>query len=240
MERRNLLKIFGLSSAAIVNTDAAEVSFEKVTDFTAKPLKNELSPFAMDVVKGQLYSAFVVDDSFVEYRRTDGIETFDDRKFDCRLKERHQFFNYELGQANPYNTPWVKPGDTITYAETNMFQAGRLDPPRAFASQRLGVVFSPKCDAASRSELINNYSVSMWIGQKQFFRAPMSEMFSVGEPTNKQFPELPVQGMVDVRPLPLIMQYGYNFHAEIVGKPFKSGYIKMWVVYDGLDARVVQ
>jgi len=241
VNRRDLLKTFGVTSAAVANVKGPgpETTFEKLTDFSAVPLHRSFS-YAFDVVRARLYSAIVVDDSFVEYKRTDGEDSLADLKFDCRLKDRHQFFKYALGMPNPFDTPWCKPGSTITYADTNMHQAGRLDPPEAFMIQRVGIVFSPRCDPISRSTFIENYSLAVWLGCKQFFRCPVAECFSVGQPVVKQFDELPEKGSVDLAPLPLILENQMSFFAEISGVPFKSGYLKFWVVYDGLHARGVQ
>jgi hypothetical protein len=242
LNRRDLLKTFGVISAAVANVKSDETTFEKLTDYTSKPLvPRTFQPFTMDVVKARLYSALVVDDTFVEYMRTDGeTDTFADYKFDCRLKDRHQFFKYSLGTPNPYDTPWVKPGGTITYADTNMNQDCRLNAPEAFMIQRVGLVFSPKCDPVSRSTFIENYSVAVWMGCKHFFRCPIAECFSIGEPVNKQFHELPEKGSVELLPLPLIVENQIPFFAEIQGNPFRSGYLKCWVVYEGLHARGIQ
>jgi hypothetical protein len=239
MSRQEMLKTMGLPEAAVSNTVRGETTFEKVTDYSTVPLKRGLSPYYMDVQKGQLYSALVVDDKFIQYKDQEGNAAAD-FKFNMRLKKLHEFFKYSVGMPNPYYTPWVTPGGTITRAETNMYQPCRLDVPEAFAIQRVGVVFSPMCDLWARTKLIENYCLTVWIGQKSYARLPLASLFSVGVPTDKQFHDIPVKGMVDLEPLPLLIENQVSFHATIDGTPFESGYLKLWVVYDGLHARGVQ
>jgi hypothetical protein len=93
-----------------------------------------------------------------------------------------------------------------------------------------------------RSRFIESSSVEVWLGQKNYFRAPLSAMFAVGEPKGAgPFPEFPVKGMIDIMPLPLIIADQMSFWGQIVTKPYDyKSTMRMWLVYEGLHARGVQ
>jgi hypothetical protein len=193
----------------------------------------------LSVTVGQLYSSLVIDNKVITLKDEEG-NVYENYKFDMRIKERHQFFNYAIGVPNPHITPWVRPGSYLTTTDTNLNCQNKLEPPEAFSIHRVGIVFSPKCDHASRLQFIENYQLSIILGRKIYFRSPISTLFSVGEPIEGKFGELPDKGMVDISPIPMVIQSQMSFSAEVAGTPFESGYLKMWVVFDGLHARGVQ
>jgi len=220
--------MFGLTGAAFATTSVGKTTIETVTDQTIKPLEIALvepgmradlradcdplfSP-SMNVQKGRLYCA-------QEFQRVDNTIPF---------------FQYDR------TVPWaVRPA---MYADTNLYQACRLYAPESFAIKQVGVDFSPTCDPKDRCRFIDHSAVEVWIGQKNYFRAPLSQMFGVGEPSwQRPFPEFPVKGMIDLLPLPLIIEHQLHFWGQIVTKPWNySKRIRCWLVYEGLHARGMQ
>ena len=221
--RRGLLSMFGISAAVVAVPSAASgTTLEKVSDPGVKPFPpaeeqfrqgRYVLPSLMDVQKGRLYSAFEAD-------------------ADTHTPDRIQFFHYPVGVA----VPW---GNHATHNDTDMVMANSLPAPEHFCVQRVGVVFSPICDPDDRARFIDNYTVTVWIGMKWYFRRPLSEAFAVG--TSKYEPEYPSMGLVDLAPLPLIIQSQQHFSAELEGTGvLLEKRLRMWCVFDGLDARGVQ
>jgi hypothetical protein len=229
-DRRGFLGLFGVG-AAIVAADG------EVTEEVAKPepiptlspqehqtmrIRNTLERF-MDVQSGRLYSSLVV--AGKDYVFYEGPE-----HGEGSLKSRHHFFHYGLGSSNPYVTPWCRT-DGITFAETNMGQASRLDAPEAFIVERCGLLLSPSNDRDLQARLIDDYCFEIWLGSKEYFRRPLAEVFQVRdfEPTK------PILGLVEIK-MPLIIAHQMCFNAQIAGTPFNwagDQRLKMWAVFDG-------
>lgn len=214
-QRRDILKLFGLSTAAFGSQTLTETVIEQVTDPTVQPLRPpQFIPqqgMALDVRRGCLYSA-------QEFSETGHVI---------------QFFEYDR------TTPW---GTQVTYADTNLYQAGRLDAPECFAILKVGCVFSPACDPEDVARFIDQSTLAVWIGQKNFYRKPLSSVFSIGNPSaDLPFPKFPVEGMADISTLPLIIEHGISFFGQISTKPQKfNKRVRMWMVYEGLHGRGIQ
>ena len=209
--------MFGLTGAAFAVSVDGKTEIETAKDPTVtRP--NELAKFKgmssyMDIQKGRLYCA---------------------REFDSVIGSHLQFFDYKVGDILPT-------GEFATTVDTNMWMSMALPAPQCFAVERVGVVFSPMCDPDDRSRFIDTSIVEVWIGQKQYFRRPLAEMFSVGEMNMGKNPEAPVKGLVDLDPLPLILMTQQMFYGQIVTKPYDyKKRMRVWLVYDGLDVRGVQ
>lgn len=251
--RRNFLKMFGLTGAAFARTSVAGTTVETVTDKTVEPLtiplvepgrygsaliagERNTGPEFMDVQKGRLYSAQEfqrVEDQRVN--RPDGSYSYTRKTLTTgSVSPQIQFFHYDRW------TPW-EPSQEATLVDTNMYRPCMLTAPEAFAIQQVGIIFSPLCGSQDRSRFIETSTVEVWLGQKLYARYPLSMAFSIGEPKGKgPFPEFPVTGMIDLRPLPLILEHGLTFFGQIHTKPAEySQKLRLWMVYEGLHARGV-
>lgn len=213
-DRRRFLKMFGVTTAAIGATTLNGTEIEKVTDQTVTPLVID-PEHIMDVRHEPLYSALVLDPGWP--------------------KERHQFFGYSLGMANPYATPWVSSSDPyIRYSETNMQMANRLSAPRLYCVKRIGVLFSPTSDRLDRVNFIENASLSLWMGQKRYWRGPLAMAHGIG--IMDRHSNVPASAMAELD-VPLIITTEMRFYAELDVSQFQiKNRIKLWAVLDGLHA----
>lgn len=130
-----------------------------------------------------------------------------------------------------------------TYTDTtwtNMVRAGELPPPTVYGIQKIGVCFDPRTEPALRSTFVGRYVLTVWIGQKRYFRAPLSAMFSVGEPSLEVNPVFPVKGAIGLE-LPIVIPSMMSFHVTLEGQPIQPhGRLKLWAYFVGRHARAVQ
>lgn len=228
--RRDFLKVFGLTSAVAVNVSTDKgAEFEKVTaeepitPLTHEPFFNRRS--AYDVVDGQLYSSLEIDG---------GEELINGYS--------SQFFSY--GLLGPSGSSMLG-GRWANLNDTNLSNAFRLDVPEMFAIKRIGLVFSPSCDPKDRSALVDSFAISLWLGQKCYFRMSTANLFSVGKPsikeTNRINPEFPVKYMHGLE-LPVVIETMLHFYVQLEGGSYfrPEHRMKMWAVLEGSHARGVQ
>ena len=229
-KRRDFLKVFGLSSAIAVNVSTDKgAEFEKVTAkepilSLTNPALGRLNGGDYSVVDGQLYSSLEIDG--------------EKELIDCYSS---QFFSYGLGP----NGSSLLGGRWANLNDTNLFNAFRLDAPEMFAVKHIGLVFSPSCNPKDRSELVDSFTISLWLGQRCFFRMPTANLFSVGEPNVKEInrinPEFPVKYMHQLE-LPVVIDTMAHFYVQLEGGSYfrPEHRMKMWAVLDGLHARGIQ
>lgn len=215
-DRRNFLKIFGVTAAAVPAVSLAGEEMHVENEVTAKPITPPYidSSHMYDVQSAQLYSA---------------IETNDGRPV-----SRLQFFSYGCGDP----VDW-KPFHRASLADTNMHRAGALVQPEKFCVEEIGLVFSPASNAAERSRFIASAALTVWIGQKAYWRSPVAALFSVGEQraTSRSNPEFPITGMASLS-LPLILHPDCSFHTEVDAPGFyPEAPLRMWAVLQGKHAR---
>lgn len=233
-DRRNFLKLFGVTAAALPVMGTAGTTIERIEEKQVSPLV-PYSPSAwderqyMDIQSAQLYSAM---------NFTEGAT-------------HHSFFRDAIG----VQAQW-KQGEAVTLDDTNMCMCSRLPAPEVFLVQKMGLVFSPSgvewdsgMQGAARSAFIESASISLWLGQKVFQRFPVASIFSVGGRRNagRINPEFPIAGMGTLQ-LPVVIDNQMSFfvevqHAYSLGKfPYRDDRpprIRAWAVLEGLHARGV-
>lgn len=206
--RRNFLKTFGLSSAAVVGASGAIETLKlSKEDLVPAPIvagdKEAWNP-GRDVVSGCLYDRAVFDRN--------------------SLSNSYKFFNTGCtSERGP--------------EDTNVYHAGRLDPPILFAVKKFGVTFSPGTKPEVRNAVIQRYSLRLWLGNKVYFEAPLVEAFGIenSDPTA----DFKTLYQVD---LPVVIAYDHYFALELssrVGLP-NHPKLSMWGVLHGLQARGIQ
>jgi hypothetical protein len=219
--RRGFLKLFGVGTAAVA-TLKGEEGFDKIT--SSEPVvpadtipNNRFNSYYMDVQSACLYSSLVLGKSEPAHPSYD-------------------FFRYAVGEYVPQDGQVVQ----AQMSDTNMFMSGRLGPPEAFLVKRIGLVFSPSSDPELRSKFIDNYSISLELGQKTYQRVPLSLVFSVADVGPKNC-VLPYKTYFDLK-VPLVIDNQMSFRCVLLGNQnFNiTGPLKMWAVLEGLHARGVQ
>jgi hypothetical protein len=153
LKRRNFLKVFGLSTAALVSENGDAVT---VIDSNVKPIENSgaynyLWQDRYDVTPGCLYD-------HVRVERHTG-------------PHRIQFFSD------------VEASSKKCYNDTNLVRNQQLEPTCMFAIKKLGITFGPQTSEAIRDAVVKRYALELWLSQKNYFRAPLiecntSEVFS--------------------------------------------------------------
>ncbi len=235
-DRRGFLKLFGLTSAAFVAADAS-ASAPPVDIVTAAPAELAAMPSPHSV------------QSFATLNRihrpwSPSVMDLRDEPLWGRVRiERNSMLDtYRIFQGPNCGNGGYDP------SETNIDQPGSLLSPQAFCIKKIGFVFSPQTLPALRSAFIDRYALRLYLGQKRFWEAPLSMVFSVGEPTpdnpgpdgNLGFQTLPDAGFVSLA-IPLILESGYYFNLELVGTPIHPcGKITAWGVFKGLHVVGIQ
>jgi hypothetical protein len=127
-------------------------------------------------------------------------------------------------------------------AETNMLMHGQLPMPEAYSIDKIGFVFSPTTIPALRSAFIDRYALGLFLGNKRYWQAPLSTIFSVADPSRdeKGFATLPDEGFAKLD-IPLVIEAGVYFNLTVIGKPiYPCGKIIGWGVFKGLHAYGIQ
>jgi hypothetical protein len=234
-----LLKVFGLGAAVVPDISANGTTFETVTDPKPAPpvgerRLQEARSFvnAFDVVHEYLYSALEVG----RQREPEGSvlvapsgRHLDRRVIDC--KPMYELFRYAEGDY-----PMELGGRRATVADTNIWQAGRLDAPETYAVGRIGILFSPLTRPEVRRSFAERYTVELWMGQKEFWRSPVAAAFAVGEMETLDSPPI---GWVNLE-VPLMIVNQMTFFVRLVGTPDPDDELKLWAVLGNLHARGVQ
>jgi hypothetical protein len=210
-DRRDFLKLFGLSSAAVAIAEGSASEIEMVSAPSPVPLPIVSQTAAF--MKQSPHNTYDVRDeplySVVHTERN-------------AMKEDYRFFACS-GQ------------DTL--AETNLCQSNRLMNPEAYCVKQIGFVFSPLTLPALRSAFIDRYALSVGVGRKPYFTAPLALLFSVAdvEPDRENgFAKFPDEGFVKLE-IPLIFAPGVYFWAQLIGKPIHPcGKLTGWAVFKGL------
>ena len=216
--RRDFLKLFGVTAAAIPAVSVAGETVEIHKDPSVEPLGNLAKRYEdhFDVQRAQLYSALEI---------TGG-----------RPRSQFRFFDYGLGTV----LDWKRGNATI--ADTNMSRAGCLCVPESFLVENVGVTFSPASDAKERSRFIEASVLTVWLQQKAYWRAPVASLFSVGErrKASQINPEFPVSAIATLD-IPLILHPDMYFAVEIDAPKFYPEMpLRMWAVLEGKHARAFQ
>ena len=87
--------------------------------------------------------------------------------------------------------------------------------------------------------------MDLWLGQKTYWRSPVSHLFCVGEvgvnEKDRVNPEVPMQYMHELE-IPLIIQDQMSFRVGLTGTEYfrPEHRMKMWSVLSGLHARGIQ
>jgi hypothetical protein len=239
-----LLKVFGLSTAVVPTISANGTTFETITDPNPAPpvgerRLQEMQAFierdyyhAYDVVHEYLYSALEVGrrqepqgSMLVEPSGT----RFDRRVIDCR--PMYELFNYGLGDY-----PAELGGKQATLTETNLCQAARLDIPETYAVGRIGILFSPLTRPEVRRSFAERYAFELWLGKKEFWRAPVASAFAVGEIDAMDSPAI---GWCQLA-IPLMIVNQMSFFVRLVGTPDPDDELRLWAVLGNYHARGVQ
>lgn len=222
-DRRSFLRLFGASTAAVATVEGIETVSAPTAPAEFQSDQNFRGIAGSDWACRAI--AFEVRPE-VLYQRIDIDKNAMPGRFDV--------FSISLGMPT---------GDGYAdYTVTNLQKPNCLPMPNAFQVRKLGVVFSPKSEPGLRSAFLDRYEMCFRVQQKTYWRAPLSFMFSVGEPERQRgFTTLPDKGLADIGEIPLILTDEITFHAELYGKPIHPcGRLKFWVVAEGLMARAIQ
>jgi hypothetical protein len=220
--RRGFLKLFGLSTAAIV----------------AAPVAADAEP-TVEVIKSESPAPEVAARGFEPYFDRDHTMLMDVRDEPLwsalRIEPNSMLGRYKLFQQ-------TGAADGLTLGETNMLQAGKLPAPEMYCIKQIGFVFSPKTIPGLRSAFIDRYALQLNLGRKRYWEAPLSTVFSVAEPERdaKGFATLPDAGFATLE-IPLVIEHELYFNLELIGKPIHPcGKILGWGVFRGLHACGIQ
>jgi hypothetical protein len=220
-DRRGFLKLFGLSTAAIVAAPVAadaeptveviksESPAPEVAAHGFEPYFDREHTMLMDVRDEPLWSALRIEPN--------------------SMRSRYKLFQ-DVGQ------------DGLTLGDTNMLRPGALPAPEMYCIKQIGFVFSPKTIPGLRSAFIDRYALSLHLGRKRYWEAPLSTVFSVAEPERdeKGFATLPDAGFATLE-IPLVIEQELYFSLEVIGKPIHPcGKILGWGVFRGLHAVGIQ
>jgi hypothetical protein len=180
--------------------------------------RNEI-PVNANVVAGALYSRIDIA-SLLEFtvNRTTIIQFFDYGDQPGNIKQLG-------GESRP------------TLVDTNVPKAHGLPVPEGFAVKGIGFAFSPDTDPGDRVRFSSSYVLEFWIGQRNYFRRPIAELFSVGN-GNLVDPLRPLSGYVDLSDFPLTFNYEHHFSGQAIGSPFENHKpIRAWMIVYGLHMR---
>jgi hypothetical protein len=177
--RRNFLQVCGVSAAVMGPVSATSYMSNKVnpSEELATVTDKTEHLIAWDVVRGQLYDYVSLD----KPDEPDGPGVY---------------------------TAFGKCG-AAPMLETNVYDY-RLNAPESFLVERVGLAFPWHCRLADRKDLFaffDNYTVTIWIGRKHYFQAPLAFMKKCGRDGNQAF--------VDLTPLPLIITPGQRLMVQL-------------------------
>lgn len=232
-DRRTLLKVFGLGAAVapVLHGDTERMEF--VEDLQPAPdvASRRLAPYEyLDVVHNHLYSALDIGKQRVSSSLIVGPSGEPIEVRVPNAQSSYLLFSYGVGES---------PGElghrTATYSDTNLHQRMRLDAPESYAVSRVGVLFSPATSPRVRESFAERYVFTLWIGKKQYFRAPVASMFAVGE---IEATESPAAGFISLE-VPIIIANQFSFYVELQGEPNEADELKLWAVLGNLHARGV-
>jgi hypothetical protein len=219
--RRGFLKLFGVSTAAIV----------------AAPVAADSEP-VVEVIKSETSAPAVPGRNFEPYFDRERHMVMDVRDeplwSPLRIEPNSMQSRYKLFQDTGQ--------DGLTLGDTNMLRPGTLPAPEMYCIKQIGFVFSPQTIPALRSAFIDRYAASLYLGRKRYWEAPLSTVFSVAEPERdaKGFATLPDAGFATLE-IPLIIEHELYFCLDLIGKPIHPcGKIKGWGVFRGLHAVGIQ
>ena len=210
-DRRDFLKIFGLSTAAVALPEASASDVQVVS---AEPSPAPISH---------------THKFFQPHPEPNPLDVRDEPAWSQLRVERNAMKEYYALFDCPHGATW---------AETSMLQANQFAPPEAYCVKKIGVVFSAASIPALRAAFIDRYMLMLIVGRKNYFSAPLSTLFSVAaEPqteTEQWFGVLPDAGFTELE-IPLILSGGTYFSVMLKGKPIHPcGTLKAWVVLKGL------
>lgn len=222
-DRRNFLKVFGVTGAAVAGVGMTPPTEEVLTHEEAgPPLKQSgwsSSRNYYDVVSNLLYDRL----TFHEGESVPNVCDF-----------------FKLGVIGPG-------GYARGLEDTNVYQACKLDAPEAFLVKSMGVCIVPGCDGDMEKQLINNYCVELWIGQKCYARSPLAMAFAYmpapWQPKDVQLKARTVSDGFYKLELPVVIPYDAIFHMSIRSslRMYVGAHdLSMYGVLNGLDARGVQ
>jgi hypothetical protein len=124
-----------------------------------------------------------------------------------------------------------------TLTESNLCTPGHLEAPEQFAIKSIGLVFAPTTDRVDRELFAENYLLEFWVGQREYFRNPIAEIFSIGD-GNLTDPMQPLRASADLTDFPLMLNYDRDFYGIANGQPFTLRKpLKVWMVLRGLYMR---
>jgi hypothetical protein len=221
--RRGFLKLFGVSSAAIVVAPSVA---------NAEPTIEVLKADEASISEQQR----TIEQTFPQiHYRNDVLDVRDEPLWSrLRIEPNSMRRQYQLFQEAI--------GPDCGLDKTNMHRAGCLVAPEMYCIKKIGFVFSPKTIPALRSAFIDRYTMHLFLGHKRYWEAPLSTVFSVGEPDRdeKGFATLPDAGFATLE-IPLVIEQELYFCLELVGEPIHPcGKVTGWAVFKGLHAVGVQ
>lgn len=212
--RRNFLKLFGATSAAMVGTNGMPetVKLEGAEPKPRQPIAGSTVDHAqwndgipeMDVISGVLYDRLDIPKN--------------------GLQHHHRFFGRGLGPERGLE-------------QTNVWQQNALCAPEMFKIEKFGITFQPSIKPELRDAIIKRYCVEFWLGQKVYFRAPMVEAY--GGPNSD--PTIDFKTLYTLN-LPIILVSGHYFSLEMTSAdplPINPK-LALWGVIHGMHARGVQ
>jgi hypothetical protein len=221
--RRGFLKLFGVSTAAIVAAPTVIDAEPTVEVIKAEPEIPE------QPIEGTWRNPRLHDDPYMY------LDVRDEPLWSqLRIEPNSMLGHYRLFQQTG--------ADGLTRGETNMLEAGKLPAPEKYCIKQIGFVFSPKTIPGLRSAFIDRYALSLNLGRKRYWEAPLSTVFSVAEPERdaKGFATLPDAGFATLE-IPLVIEHELYFSLELIGKPIHPcGKVLGWGVFKGLHAVGVQ
>lgn len=227
-DRRDFLKLFGLGTAAIATVDPlpgakaaapgdANMVVETIPPAEISPVQAFQGSVEARAVPNLLQVCDAMLWSQLEVERNDMLETY-------------SLFQEPLGLRRDL-------------AKTNMEHAGMLPAPSMFCIKQIGFFFSAKTIPALRSAFVDRYVLSLTLGRKTYWQAPLASLFAVRTPASEdaaEFASLPDAAFAALE-IPLIIGVGMNFKLEAIGSPMRPcGTLKGWGVFKGLLARGIQ
>jgi hypothetical protein len=211
-DRRRFLKLFGVSTAAIAAAPAIA---------NAEPI--------VEVLKAEAVSGLIPN------YRLDMMDVRDEPLWSRLRVERNEMReSYSLFSGPDHS---MREG----LIDTNLDIPNALIQPEAYCIQKIGFVFSPSTIPVLRSAFIERYTLTVNLGRKRYWEAPLAMCFSIGEPDReKGFATLPDDGFMSLE-IPLIIEAGLYFCLGVVGKPIHPcGKLTGWGVFKGLHAVGIQ
>lgn len=144
---------------------------------------------------------------------------------------------YNLGDPN-YGFYW----------DTNMYRPFSIAPPSVIAIQEVGLLFSPTSFAPVRNRFIEKSCLELWIGQRNYFRAPCAALFQVGKVPFGRNASNDIEGLpagqsvkaFEGLDMPILVDHQDVFHWTLQVDPFQTSQkLKLWVAMRVREGRGV-